>query len=60
MRSVFKYQQNSGQICHTYHSYNMPEIYKGDFIDFLKLPQNVTNNYLGKVKKFGLAKIFGS
>ena len=37
----------------------MPEIYKGDFIDFLKFSQNVTNNYLGKVKKFGLAQIFG-
>ena len=38
----------------------MPEIYKGDFIDFLKFSQNVTNNYLGKVKKFWLAQIFGS
>ena len=38
----------------------MPEIYKGDIIDFLKFSQNVTNNYLGKVKKLGIAQIFAS
>ena len=58
MRSIFKYKKKWSNL--PYIPYNMPEIYKGDFIDFLKFSQNVTNNYLGKVKKFGLAQIFDS